>query len=381
MSKVTLRERPIAKGRNSLFLDIYPPVRNPKTGKLQRKYNLGLFVYDKPKDSLERWHNRETLELGRNQAAKRQIEVQNQQLGFLSKEMRNGNFLDLFQEEMDKRGNDSSLENWRNSIKYFKAFAGEKVRYVELNETFSEEYAAYLLSGPALGPKKISIKTNTAVAYFAKYIATLKVAFKKGLLATDLGEIIDPIRPAGTHREFLFLDELRHLARTPCPSDLVRRASLFSALTGLRFSDVGTLTWEETRGSRGNYFIQFSMEKTGVCQFHPIPDEAYDLLGDKGAGVIFAGLQYYHVTSILPKWLQAAGIERHFTFHCFRHTFATLQVLSRTEVATISKLLGHKNIQTTMIYVHIVDSLKREASHRIRLDISKDWQNLSGEAG
>lgn len=84
-------------------------------------------------------------------------------------------------------------------------------------------------------------------------------------------------------------------------------------------------------------------------------------------------MRYQDVDRILPIWLKAAGITKHITFHCFRHTFATLQLLYGTDIVTVSKLLGHKNLQTTMIYVKIVDSLKREASHRIKLEIGKDW--------
>lgn len=228
MSKVTLREKPIGKGMNSLYLDIYPPVRNPHTGKLQRKHYLEIYVFRKPKDQLERAHNRETMELARNEAAIRQLDVQNARFGFTSKRMREGNFVEFFEKEKNERKNDSSLENWKNAIVYFKDFAGEQVRFNELSEGFSEEFAAYLLSGPALGPRKVQIGTNTAVSYFAKYIATLKQAFKEGYLSSNIAELIEQISAEEGHREFLFLDELQQLADTPCSSDLIRRASLFA---------------------------------------------------------------------------------------------------------------------------------------------------------
>ncbi len=360
-----------------MFLDIYPPVRHPDSGKLARKHYLKIFLYAKPKTERERFHNKETMELALNVAARRQLDVQNLRFGFLSSRMLKGNFVEYLQAEMDKRRNQSNLENWRNAIKYFKEFAGEKVLFPELNETFSEKYADYLLSQPSLGRAGKKIKTNTAVAYFAKYRATLKQAFKDGFLPVNLYELVDPITPEGTHREFLFLDELQQLADTRCSSELVKRSALFAALTGLRYSDVATICWEEIRGGEGNYYIQYAMEKTDRNQFHPIPDQAYQMLGRRASGKIFKGLKYSHVNAILPVWLKAAGITKHITFHCFRHTFATLQILFGTDVVTVSKLLGHKNIMTTMIYVHIVDKLKREASHRIRLEIGSKWLELN----
>ncbi|WEK36170.1 MAG: site-specific integrase [Candidatus Pseudobacter hemicellulosilyticus] len=373
MCRVTLRDKPISKGRKTLFLDIYPPVRNPDTGRLQRKYYLKIFLFSSPKSELERLHNKETKELAYNEAAKRQLDVQNQQFGFLSVRMRKGNFVEFFVAEMDKRKKMSSRPNWESAIRYFVQFAGEKVLFSELNETFSEEFADYLLSKPSLGPTKRKIGTNSAVSYFAKYRFTIYQAYKSGYLTRNLYDLVEPISSKASHREFLFLYELQALAKTPCISDVIKRGGLFSALTGLRFSDVHTLRWDEIRGSKGNYYIQFFIDKTGQAEFHPISDEAYLLLGEPGEGEVFKGLDYRDVVSILPGWLMAAGIKRRFTFHCFRHTFATLQLISGTEIPTVSKLLGHKNIQTTMIYVHIVDALKRQASHRIELRVGDAW--------
>jgi len=148
---------------------------------------------------------------------------------------------------------------------------------------------------------------------------------------------------------------------------------LFSVLTGLRLSDINTLEWSELRGYAGNRYIQFSTDKTGSAEFLPISDQANSLLEEKGNGRIFKGLKYHLVNTVLPDWLKEAGIDKHITFHCFRHTFATLQLVLGTDIVTVSKLLGHRDIKTTMIYVKIVDQLKRDASHKIKLNLSGEW--------
>lgn len=77
-----------------------------------------------------------------------------------------------------------------------------------------------------------------------------------------------------------------------------------------------------------------------------------------------------------------AGIAIHITFHCFRPTFATLQLLLGTDIVTVSKMLGHKNIKTTMIYVKItVNRLKREASHRNKINFGADLLLLNDKLG
>ena len=69
----------------------------------------------------------------------------------------------------------------------------------------------------------------------------------------------------------------------------------------------------------------------------------------------------------MKEWLEAAGINKHITFHCLRHTFASLQVSMGSSIYTVSKMLGHKNVTTTQIYADLNDANKRKASELISL--------------
>ena len=64
---------------------------------------------------------------------------------------------------------------------------------------------------------------------------------------------------------------------------------------------------------------------------------------------------------ILPKWAEQAGIKKHITFHTARHTHATMLLTLGVDLYTVSKLLGHTNIQTTQIYAKLVDESKKKA--------------------
>lgn len=57
-------------------------------------------------------------------------------------------------------------------------------------------------------------------------------------------------------------------------------------------------------------------------------------------------------------------------FHCFRHSYATLQLAGGTDIYTVSKMLGHTNVKTTQVYAKVVDEKKEKATETIKLDLS-----------
>ncbi len=65
--------------------------------------------------------------------------------------------------------------------------------------------------------------------------------------------------------------------------------------------------------------------------------------------------------------VESAGIAKHITFHCARHTYATIQLTNGTGIYTVSKMLGHINVHTTQIYAKVVDEKKEEADNAIRI--------------
>ena len=69
----------------------------------------------------------------------------------------------------------------------------------------------------------------------------------------------------------------------------------------------------------------------------------------------------------LKAWIKKAGIQKHITFHCFRHTYAPLQIAAGTDIFTVSKMLTHKNVATTQIYAELVSEKKRETVDKISL--------------
>jgi site-specific recombinase XerD len=103
----------------------------------------------------------------------------------------------------------------------------------------------------------------------------------------------------------------------------------------------------------------------------PITEQAYGLLGESKQPIdsVFTLIQATNQRDnrFLSKWVLDAGISKKITFHCFRHTFATLQLSMGTD--TVSKMLSHKDLNTTQIYATIIDETKRTAYNRIKLEM------------
>jgi integrase len=133
------------------------------------------------------------------------------------------------------------------------------------------------------------------------------------------------------------------------------------------------MVWGEIEYIEGHgYFMNFSQKKTKGVEVLPISEQAYSILGEpKESKVkVFDGLKYSaYNNKQLFQWIGAAGITKDITFHCFRHTYATLQLFFGTDIYTVSKMLGHKDLKTTQVYAKIVDDTKRKAADKIKLDL------------
>jgi integrase len=361
-----------------LYLDFYPPIPHPKTGKPTRREFLGLYLFDKAKNPVDKQHNKETIQLAEqirqkkeNQLNKPEIYTGYEKEQLKIKEQGEQNFVSYFKSLADKR-KASNHDNWVSAYRYLEVFTKGNLKFADLNEKFCNEFKEYLLTTKSNKSNKANLAQNSAVSYFNKLKATLKQAHKDGFLPSDLNSKIQPIKQAETQRNFLTIEELNSLVKTECNNLLLKRAALFSALTGLRFSDIKNLVWSELEYIENNgYFIQFKQQKTKGFEMMPISEQAFGLLGERKEPTdkVFEGLTYSaYENKHLYQWIGAAGITKDITFHCFRHTFATLQLSKGTDIYTVSKMLGHRELKTTQIYAKIIDQTKREAADKIQLD-------------
>ncbi|MBP8041639.1 MAG: site-specific integrase [Bacteroidales bacterium] len=379
--KVTLREKKLKTGKNSLYLDFWPPIINPETGKPTRREFLGIHVFDKPRDLPEKEYNKESLQLSKSICLERQLDLNSGRFGIQRRAGKNQDFIAYFEVQMNKRPDEgSNKDNWYSAWKIFARYTNNRCTFGMLTERFVSDYMNYLMKdAKCFNSLTRKISENTAYSYFNKFKACLNEAVHEGLLPDNPIHRIKSMKQPETYREFLTLEELQKLAKTPCEHDVLKRAALFSALTGMRFGDIYVLKWKQIQHSLNNgYFIRFTQRKTKGMEVLPITEEAYSLCGikDDSESKVFSGLRYSAtLNQVLLRWILSAGISKKVTFHCFRHTFATLQLSMGTDIYTVSKLLGHKDISTTQIYAKVIDRTKNDAVQRIHIGL--DSENMS----
>jgi len=204
-----------------------------------------------------------------------------------------------------------------------------------IDEDFLEGFKEYLGQNVSRrGEGKIS--ANSTSSYFNKVRSAICEAYQKKMIKDNPCNRVKGIKGEETRRQYLTLEELQKMAATPCNIEKLKQSFLFSALTGFRWSDVKKLTWDKINYSENDgWSIQFTQQKTKNIETMPVSDQAIKILGvrKENEKEIFEGLMYNTwMNDQLKKWVTAAGINKKITFHCARHSFATLHLSMNTDI-------------------------------------------------
>lgn len=339
---VKIRKRKIKEGY-SYYLDIYwNGNRTTETTKFKELTT---------KDSANKLLNKESKIFVEQLRAKRELEILTGTYGLSSIKKRRLIFIDYMKELSKKRyTSKSNYDGWLCAINHVEAFLGTRiVTFESVNSKFLEDIKSYLLDVH---------KTNTASSYFNKVRATINQAFKDRIIIDNPCEIVSTIKTQESEREYLTHAEVQKLWDADFQDKELKRAFIFSCYTGLRFSDIEKLTWNDIKDNK----IKFRPKKTTEkFQYLPLNNMANRILdeSDKNTNNVF-NISYSR-TSKLEQWCRIAGINKHITFHCSRHTFATMSLTAGADIYVIKDLLGHSKVQTTQIYTKIINSKTEEA--------------------
>jgi len=342
---------------------------DPETGKRRHKRSrepLDLFLYDKPRTPAQRHHNKEAERAAEAIRAKRLYEYETGKHGLGGTNQLKASFFDYFQSITDEKaeGSQSNHSVWVSTLKHLKVFHKmPELTFEEVDQAFLEGFKHYLIH-IARTKSTAPLSPNTQHAYFNKLRAALNQAEQQGIIHDNPVRRVKNIKPENNQRVYLTEEELRALAKADCRYEVLKRAFLFSACTGLRWSDVQKLVWGDVEQFYDGHRLIFRQKKTKGLQYLDMNRTAIKLMGLPKAPAerVFKGLKYSSWHNMeLTRWAMHAGITKHITFHSARHTFAVIQLTRGVDIYSLSRLLGHSELRTTEIYADIIEPRQREA--------------------
>ena len=355
MNYVKLRERKRPNGRVYFFLDI---ARNG----VRKQEHLGL--YYAPGSTQKRAVRRKAEE----QRLLRERDLEN---GYYGTSKFDIDLIRYFEDHNKAKGFDKINNPYECSFKKLKNFVALKqvnttFDRLENNTKFFQEFADYLIA---------DLKSqNSAWTYFSKLKAILNNAVRERIIIHSPARYVR-IKWKEVEKTYLTIDELKVLANTKCNYDNIKLAFLFSCFTGLRLSDISKLQWKDIKQDSNNIpTLHFRQKKTGGVEYFPLNKTAMDLINATKESpnifpipetLIFPMPYISKIERALGSWVKRAKINKHITFHCGRHTFAVNSITSGVDIFTVSKLLGHKDLKTTMVYAKIVDGKLTEAVNKL----------------
>ena len=369
----------LSDGRESLFLDYYLGYQMAWSEKLgrevakkdRRREYLRLYLWQAPRTPIERQQNKETLELAKKIRFERGQQLLEQGEGYRLKKDSNINFLD-----------------WMWS--YYEAYSkGDKRHIKRAHDVFidflnaTEEYKKY---AKRLKPEQLD---KDMIVAFTEYLQhrfrgegphTLYARFKKIIAAAVDKDVMrkDPchgisitIDNGSLKKDVLSMDEIKQLITCHYQGESVniRRAFLFCLRCGLRFCDVKDLTYSNV--DFANRLLKFEQAKTkghssASSVVIPLSDGVLELIGKPSVEgnrdeLIFPLPSHTMCLKALRHWCKRAGIDKHITWHCARHSFAVNILNNGANIKTVAALLGHSGLKHTEKYTRAVDALKQEA--------------------
>lgn len=335
---------------------------------IRKKETLNLYLLQKPRTPIERQQNKEILELAKKIRFEQEQIFKEQTLGYRLKS-KNTNFIDFMYNYMESKTADKSMvkgviNRFINFLKEEYTMFSQVLTPKQINKRMIEEFAEYLLSKG---------KGQGGYSYYKRFKSIMKEATEKRLFKENpCKDVIFKTDEGAIRKDILSEEEIKKLIGTKYKgqNEEVRRAFIFSLYTGVRFCDVKEFTFANV-----DYFqkvLSFDQSKTTSRSskswvYVPLHDDLIKLIGKGEPNEKIFKLPVHKVClRALSAWTKKAGINKHITWHCARHSFAVNILNNGANIVTVSSLLGHSSIMITEKYTRAVDSLKQAAINSLQ---------------
>lgn len=372
-----LQQSTLSDGRISLYLEYYLgrsqqydiDAERIKVKHNRRKESLHLYLIDKPRTNIERFSNKETLRLAQEIRTEREQLLKLDKSGkriFQNKEI---NFLDYFQTYIDNykkkdiRMMELALRRFREFLKIDYPSYSNFLKSGQINKEMITEFVEYL---------EHKSRGEGAKSAFQRFKKVINYACEKDIIRKNpCTGIKCTIDENALVKDILSLEEMGMLISTKYEGQNpnVRRAFILCLYTGIRFCDVVTLKYKNVDYS--NRLLTFEQLKTkgkssSSTVTIPLNEGLLTLIGkpvssEANDEIIFSLPSHTMCLKALKRWTNRAGINKHITWHCARHSFAVNILNNGANIKTVASLLGHAGLRHTEKYTRAVDSLKEAA--------------------
>ena len=359
---VRLREKELANGVRSLYLDIY--VNGKRSYEFLKLY---LIPETNPQAKVQ---NENTMRAANTIKLNRILEITNNKAGLKNTSIRAKmllkDWMETFRQAQEQKGvKDQKLIH--NTVHALTAY-NINVAMRDVNRDYIIGLTNFLRNDYR-SPRGKKLKDYSVINYLGCLRNALNMAVREDVIADNPIMKLsaqDKVKAPESQREFLTIEEVQQLEATDSPYPHIKQAFLFACYTGLRCSDVRSITWGKIVKDGEKYRLHTVMFKTKRPFYIPLSKKAMQWMPERGDKtddeLIFENIPVQVNTKLyLQPWLDRAGITKPITFHCSRHTFGTMMLTLGADIYTTSKLMGHTKVEVTQIYAKIINKKKDDA--------------------
>lgn len=368
----------LADGMEALYLEYYMGYERTDDGRVKverrREYLKGMRLNATPTTAIEREVNRQVLDeakIIRDKAAVKNGETSREAIRerLAARDVKAADYLNDYMKTRTTR--QRIVKAAITSLMHYLAEKKQEgIKLGSLTTRMIEEW---------VDDMKNVYNGSTPHDYMQIIRQALARAVDDGILRRNVTDGVKTRTDTTTIRkEILTLDEVEKLAATHYPheNETIRRAFLFTCLTGVRLVDVRALTYSCIDEAART--LRFEQKKTAGHSRHagvmiPLNATTMTLVGKIGEPTarIFPLPVWDTCAEHLARWTAAAGIHKHITWHCGRHSFAVNVLARGADIQTAASLLGHSSVMMTTRYLHVVDALKKKATDSLIIDLDE----------
>lgn len=342
---VKLRGKKLKNKSTALFLDI---IHNKK----RYKEYLGMHII--PGETKQ---NKEVKELAESIRAKKELEIISRGYDFVPSFKKTIDFVDYFTIFLNEYPNrDKRIVKY--SLEWFKQYLEhEGIKHITPGEIKPEHCTNYIKY------METTLHGETPYNYYKKFKKVIRKAIKDRLIFENPSDGIGvEVEREALKKDILSLTEIEILAKSYCGNAEVKRAFLFCLNTGLRWVDVRVIKYKHIDYSFKT--LKTVQEKTNRTVTINLNITALKLIGEykDNDNPIFNLPSHTGALKSLRDWTKKAGINKHITWHCARHSFAVnLLGEVKADIKTVASLLGHTGIAHTEKYTRAISEWKEKA--------------------